>query len=373
MTSTKTILLTGAFGNVGEQVLIHLCQQNHRVFCFDVPIPRNEKKVQELLANHSFEIRWGDLRRPDTVNKIVQEVQPDAILHIAAVIAPISYAKPDVAYDVNVNGTAYLIKAAQALGKPCHFVFASSYATYGSRNGAKNLPPLTEDTPQNPMDNYTWQKVIGEKMVIGSGLPYTILRLCAVMAVDADWGSGPEFRKIMFLIPLAQRRHGGDVRDIALGIANAVTAVEAQNRIFNLAGSDEWRGTAHEYSRRMLEAAGVGMLPAEAFREVNPERDDVWFYEDWVDTREAERVLQFQKHSIDQYFADVRRGGIGRLLLGLIGPLVRRNLVSGSQFMNQSQPDERTIWEHVCEIYGCDPATIAAPPAGYTLPDLLDE
>ncbi|MCA9979730.1 MAG: hypothetical protein KDD89_02820, partial [Anaerolineales bacterium] len=182
-----------------------------------------------------------------------------------------------------------------------------------------------------------------------------------------------EFRAMIFLIPLAQRRHGGDVRDIALGIANAATAVEAQNRIFNLAGSDEWRDSAAVYNRQTLEAAGIGMLPADAFREVNPERDDVWFYEDWVDTSESERVLQYQKHGREAYFELIARRGFSRMALGLIAPIIRRSMVSGSQFRNQAAPDERTMWDYICEVYGCDPATASAPPAGYTLPDLLQE
>jgi hypothetical protein len=190
------------------------------------------------------------------------------------------------------------------------------------------------------------------------------------MAVDPEWGSGPEALKLGFLIPLSQRRHGGDVRDIALGIANATTAVEARNRIFNLAGSDEWRNTAAYYNQRMTEAAGLGGLPSNAFRRVDETRDDVWFYEDWVDTTESQRVLQYQKHSVEAYFDHIARRGMGRLLLGLIAPLVRRNLVSGSPFLAQTTADERTIWEYACEIFECDPATVSAPPAGYTLPEI---
>ena len=67
-------------------------------------------------------MHWGDLRDPGRVNAVVAEACPDAILHVAAVIAPLAYVRPQLARAVNVGGTRNLLEAAATLPElvQCH-------------------------------------------------------------------------------------------------------------------------------------------------------------------------------------------------------------------------------------------------------------
>ncbi|MHA2427877.1 MAG: NAD-dependent epimerase/dehydratase family protein [Candidatus Hermodarchaeia archaeon] len=69
------VLLTGAFGNIGESTLIPLLAQNHRVRCFDLHTKQNQKLTKKLHRQGEFETVWGDVRNSDTVRNIVEDVE----------------------------------------------------------------------------------------------------------------------------------------------------------------------------------------------------------------------------------------------------------------------------------------------------------
>src|SRR6202020_2236713 len=121
---------------------------------------------------------------PDTVAELLREVSPSAIIHLAAIIPPVCYARPALARRVNVDATGYLAAAAAALPAPPRFIQASSVAAYGARNPHHSSDVLTADTPLRPSDIYGAHKVEAEKLGRASGLDWVALRLgCARPAV----------------------------------------------------------------------------------------------------------------------------------------------------------------------------------------------
>lgn len=351
------VLLTGAFGNVGANTLRHLCDQGHELFAFDRPDEKSEQRAADLGAAYEFTALWGDLRSAEEVRDAVQRAVPEAILHAAAVIPPIAYRQPELAYDVNVNGTRYLLEAAAQIVPPPHFIFVSSYSVHGPRNPHRNLPPLTGESPVNPADNYARHKVAGEEMVRESPLPWTILRLPAVLATDPDWGTDPDFLKLSFLLPLERREHLLDSRDAGLALANAVRTPGVRGRTLNLGGAAaDCQVTAREFMGRVMEARGL-RLPENAFRAADPDVDESWYYEDWVDPSESEALLQYQQHSFEDYLKLVRdQMGWRRHFMRLISPLVSRRVAGLSPFPAPTPlPDPRSHWEVACEIFAIDP------------------
>src|SRR5512139_2598952 len=121
------VLLTGPFGNIGSHVITELIRQGHQVCAFDLRTPQTEKVAQRF--DHQFEVRWGDLRDAAAVNAAVQD--QDVIVHLAAVIPPLSVEQPELAEQVNVGGTRNLIEAAKAQAKPPKFFLTSSFDVFG--------------------------------------------------------------------------------------------------------------------------------------------------------------------------------------------------------------------------------------------------
>ena len=131
---TDTVLVTGGFGLVGSQTVKRLTADGRRVVVADLDTPANRKKAKELPGG--VDVRWADLTDAAAVERLVSEVAPSVIVHLAAVIPPPLYRNPGLARKVNVDATVALVRAAEAQPNPPRFVQASSNAVYGSRNPA---------------------------------------------------------------------------------------------------------------------------------------------------------------------------------------------------------------------------------------------
>ncbi len=355
------VLLTGAFGNVGEYTLRELVAQGHEVTALDAATDATRAKASRLDGELRFRTAWCDLTDADATRAAVVDAAPDAVLHVAAVIAPLAYVRPALAERVNVDGTRNLIAAAQAAGGP-RFVFTSSYSVHGPRNPHRGLPPIDGATPVDPRDNYGRHKVIGEEDTRASGLPWTVIRLPAVASLDPGFGRDPAFLRFGSVIDPDQRRHGGDVRDVALAFTHSVEA-DVVGRDLVVAGDASWALVAREHMRAILAARGLPPLPDSSFRRADPAVDDAWYFEDTVDTTESQRLLDYQRHTFDDYLDAVRRSaGASRHLLRVVGPLVVRGMVRRSPYQgtDPSRPDARSVWEHVCELFpGADASSTA--------------
>ncbi len=90
-----TVLVTGGFGLVGSATVRQLAADGRRVVIADLETPANAKKAKAL--PQGVAVRWADLTDADQVQRLVSEVAPVAIIHLAAIIAPAIYRMPKVA------------------------------------------------------------------------------------------------------------------------------------------------------------------------------------------------------------------------------------------------------------------------------------
>jgi nucleoside-diphosphate-sugar epimerase len=307
------ILLTGPFGNIGSHVTAELLRQGHQVLAFDLDTPRTRKTARRFAGR--IEIRWGDLRDAGAVAAAVRD--RDAVVHLAAVIPPLSNDRPDLAEGVNMGGTRNLLEAAKSMPAPPLFFFASSFDLFG--HTVDQPPPRRVTDPVRETDLYTRHKIAGEAMVKESGLPYVIERFTDVPDIKAP-------HPIMFEIPLDQRFeiiHGDDV---ALAVANILKAREMWGRTWLVGGGPACQVRYRDYLFGMLSAMGIGPLPEEAFTG-SP------YCTDWVDSADSQGRLAYQRHTAPEIINDIaREAGWKRHLTGLVRPFVRRAILGLSPY-----------------------------------------
>ncbi len=319
------VLLTGAFGNIGESTLLALLEQNHQIRCFDLHTTQNEKTAKSLQKYGDFETVWGDVRDVDTTRNIVEDIE--CIIHLAAILPPKSEVDADFTNAVNVGGTLRLIEAAEALPVKPKFIYASSISVFGP---TMHLPPPRKaDDPLNPTDIYTATKVKCETALRASALPWTILRLVAVPALRISGELDP----ILFEIPLDQRIEFVHTRDVGTAFTNAVTA-KTPSKILLIGGGKSNQMLQREFITKILNAMGPGMLPESAFRIAR--KSEEWYYTDWVDTNESQQLLQYQNHTYDQYIDDLQRTiGFKRYLARLFRSLAQKRLLAQSPYYQE--------------------------------------
>ena len=314
------VLLTGAFGNIGQEVLTRLLVAGHEVRCFDVETEKNRKIRNRFTKGPEkepgFETVWGDIRNPADVDRLVEGV--DAIIHLAAIIPPLSEKEPALARAINVEGTRLLIEAAKKNNSTPRFIFSSSFSIYGPR--MVDPPPRTAGEPVNPTDNYTHHKAECEKMLKESGLPWTILRIGAVLIKDMLGAFDP----ILFDIPLDQRMEVIHTDDTAQACVNCVTA-DVAGKILPIGGGRSCQMLQRDFVRGLMEAAGIGMFADPVFRV--PKNDSDWYYTDYLDTEESQRFLDYQAHTFQDYLEDVKEAlGVRRVFARAFAPLIRFTL-----------------------------------------------
>ncbi len=349
----RKVLLTGAFGLVGDETIRAILRQGHALTCLDLDTPENRVHQQDLLQCGAFETVWLDIRDAEAVNQAVAEAAPQVILHLAAVVPPDCYVDPQRAFQVNVAGSKNLLAAAQQVQGLERFVYISSYSVHGPRNPHKEVNAIRAETPLNPGDNYARHKVIVEDLVRESGLPWSIIRLPAVFGLRPQAG-GPALMKYLFSMPPERRQHALDARDAGLALANAVQA-DILFRTLLLGGdAPDWMRTAGEFFGAIFQARGLKPLPDRYFRNPDPLVDEAWYYEDWVNTAESQLLLAYQKHSFADYIAELsKQEKIGpNWLMNLLSPLVLRQLTKQSPYdRDQDALDTRTHWEIVCQLF----------------------
>lgn len=322
------ILLTGAFGNVGKNALEALLARGHAVRTFDMPTRRNRETARRY-ADQS-EAAWGDLRSPQDVTRAVAGC--DAVAHLGFVIPKLSATgvnsedRPDWARSINVGGTRNIIEAMQAEARARasanrsgpRLVFASSLHVYGLTQHL--APPRTAEETPHPVEHYAKHKVEAEGMVRGSGLEWSILRLGAALPLRLILDPG------MFDVPLENRIEFVHTRDAGEAFARAVDHPAAAGRTLLIGGGPGCQLLYREMMRQVLEAMGIGCLPDWAFAQTP-------FATDWLDTRESQAILGFQRRTFYDYTKDLKvlLGGL-RWWIVRARPLVRRWLLSKSPY-----------------------------------------
>ena len=318
---TKTVLLTGAFGNIGAHVLSHLLAAEHRVTCLDLENDKTRKAAQAL--GDRVRVVWGDLREPQTLARGLEGV--DAVIHMAAIIPPLSERNPQFATAVNVDATAGLIDAMEASSTAKRLVFASSMGVAGLEQHRRQ-PPLTVDLPPSPSDHYGQTKARCEELIRASGLQWSILRIAACPPLEPSKDISQI--SVIFETTADGRTEFVHMDDAGLAFANAVDCYAAIGRILFIGGGTRCQTRALPFYNELLGAMGLGPLRAAKFRP-----GPTYFFGDWLDTRESQELLQYQRHTLEDFFAAMRRHvGPKRHLLRLVAPLANRYIEKHSPY-----------------------------------------
>ena len=151
----RRVLVTGASGFTGRYVVPALCERGM------------------LVSTLGQEGHGPDLLDPDGLGRELALVQPEVVVHLAA-ISFVAHSDVEEMYRVNIVGTRNLLEALVQLDvPPRQVILASSANVYGSRPGV-----LDENVQPAPVNDYAISKLAMELMSqqYVDRLPITVLR-----------------------------------------------------------------------------------------------------------------------------------------------------------------------------------------------------
>lgn len=311
---SQTVLITGAFGNIGSRTVRHLLSNGHRVVAADLKNPKTEAVAASF--GQAINVLWGNICDADFWPRALEGI--DAVVHMAAIIPPASDRNPKLATAVNQTATLELIKHMEASATAKRLIFASSMTVAGHEQHLRT-PPLKVEDEVKPADLYGKNKAECEIHIRASALRWSILRIAACPPSEVSFSGGDTGSiDIIFESSPNGRIEVVHNDDAALAFANAVSCDAAIGKILFIGGGERCRTLALDFYNRVFNAMGIGPLRPEAFRPGLP-----YFFGDWLDTAESQKLLAFQRHDIDDICAEMRASaGFKRWLLKPIAPLI---------------------------------------------------
>lgn len=186
----KTILVTGAAGFIGSNLVMKLLSQECPIHIvgidnlndyYDVSIKEYRlKQIESLVEKNSGSV-WkfikGSIADKKMVDEVFSEYKPSVVVNLAAQ-AGVRYSitNPDVYIESNLIGFYNILEACRHSydNGECgveHLVYASSSSVYGSN---KKVPYSTDDKVDNPVSLYAATKKSNELMAHAYSKLYNI-------------------------------------------------------------------------------------------------------------------------------------------------------------------------------------------------------
>jgi UDP-glucose-4-epimerase GalE len=190
------ILVTGGAGYIGSHTVRVLRDRGHDVWIYDSLVYGHRAAVP------ADRLIVGDLKDADVLDHALLINRIEAVVHFAAYCyVGESVTDPAKYYQNNVANTLTLFERMRRHGVN-RLVFSSTCATYGTPDRV----PMTEDTPQHPINPYGRTKLMVEHAMADYAAAYgwgaTALRYFNASGAAADGSIGEDHDPETHLIPL---------------------------------------------------------------------------------------------------------------------------------------------------------------------------
>ena len=199
------ILITGGAGYIGSHVAKALLEANrHDVVILDNLCKGSMRAIEALRKIGEFEFVQESLENTPAIEKLFKREKFDAIIHFAAFVEVFESTQNPLKYYLNNTANAMnLIALANKYGVK-DFIFSSTAATYGE----PDIPQVSEETPQNPINPYGRSKlmvewVLKDAAAANPNFKYGILRYFNVAGAASDGTIGQNYPNATHLIKVA--------------------------------------------------------------------------------------------------------------------------------------------------------------------------
>ena len=193
-----TVLILGGAGYIGSHATDEFLARG-----YDVAVVDNLSTGHRAAVSDKARFYQGDIRDKAFLTDVfTQEKNIEGVMHFCAYsLVSESMTKPLMYFENNVGGAMTLLEVMQDFDVK-HIIFSSTAATFGM----PEVMPITENTPQKPINPYGESKLIMEKMMAwqasATDMTYVALRYFNVAGAKHDGSIGEAHKNETHLIPI---------------------------------------------------------------------------------------------------------------------------------------------------------------------------
>lgn len=152
------VLITGITGFAGSHLIDYLLEEQKDVQIFGMVRWRSKTDNIEHILEGGIKLSECDIRDAYSVRKVVEDIKPDRIFHLAAQsFVPTSWRAPAETLTTNIIGQLNIFEAMRQIGINPPIQIACSSEEYGYVK--EDEVPIKETNPLRPLSPYAVSKV----------------------------------------------------------------------------------------------------------------------------------------------------------------------------------------------------------------------
>jgi len=161
----ENILITGANGEVGHGLIPKLSKLG-----WGKAIALDQNVLDEALKPFIAEFIQGSILQESHIASVLTKHKVSTIFHLAAILSTGAEKHPQIAQEINAQGTALALEAANAVAQKekriIKFIFPSTIAVYGipDLETKEKVGKIKEELLNNPITMYGINKLYGEML-----------------------------------------------------------------------------------------------------------------------------------------------------------------------------------------------------------------
>ena len=175
MVLAMLVLVTGAAGALGRALVPRLVGAGCEVRALDRPSPG----LARLARERGVRALEGDVRDAGLLGQALEGAR--AVVHLAALVPPLTERSPSLAEDVNVGATLTLVRLAERRPERPRLVYPSSVVVFGPSAPEPAPAPKGAGDLVLATDRYSAHKLACEALLRDASLPSIALRLGVVL------------------------------------------------------------------------------------------------------------------------------------------------------------------------------------------------
>jgi GDP-4-dehydro-6-deoxy-D-mannose reductase len=211
--SRPRVLITGIAGFSGSHLANWLLEQSQEVIGLDIE-GTDTRNLCGILGY--IDLRLADIQDVEQISRILADVRPQRIYHLAGITKPAAGRGRQALYEVNVLGTISVLEAVEREVLDCAVLITGSSAQYGMTEPDES--PIAETHPFRPVTDYAVSKaaqdLVGYRYWIATSL--RVIRTRAFNIIGSR--QSPEFVGSAFAKQVAEIERG--LREPVIEVGN---------------------------------------------------------------------------------------------------------------------------------------------------------